>query len=319
MTTEDSYVQFITQYATLPPLTPGETLHWNGLSPAVRVMDLMPASEPVARLAIPAQGNPVTGPSVTPPLRSCLALPPAPAIDWAMVAASMTFYLAPGLLKPTRNPVIPGATGALVWVRQEGHRAYLTPDIHPILLVQITSVPLQRGCVELVPHLPPDDPLCHHMGLVLWVAFTAEAMADRLYAESLTNALAVHFLHRYATYGHTAQEASDGLSPSKLRQTIASIQAHLEHTLSLAVLADVAQLSPNHFAHLFKLATGQTPHQYVLGCRMARAKQLLAETDIPLSTIGPQVGLTDQSYFTVLFRKHVAMTPKAYRDALQQA
>jgi hypothetical protein len=26
MTTEDSYVQFITQYATLPPLTPGETL-----------------------------------------------------------------------------------------------------------------------------------------------------------------------------------------------------------------------------------------------------------------------------------------------------
>jgi AraC family transcriptional regulator len=256
---------------------------------------------------------------VTPPLKGCLALPPAPAIDWAMVAASMTFYLAPGLLKPTRNTVIPGATGALVWVRQAGHGAYLTPDVHPALLVQAASVSLQRGCVELVPHLQADDPLSHHMGLVLWVAFTAEEMAGRLYAEALTNALAVHFLHRYAAYGHTAQEAPGGLSPSKLRQTIAYIQAHLEHTLSLAALADVAQLSPNHFAHLFKLATGQTPHQYVLGCRIARAKQLLAETDMPLSTIGPQVGLTDQSYFTALFRKYVAMTPKAYRDAMQQA
>ena len=235
-----------------------------------------------------------------------------------MVAVSMTFYLASGLLKPARNTVIPVTTGALAWVCQEGRGAYLTPDVHPVMLVQTASVSLQRGCVELMPHLQADDPLLHHMGLVLSVAFTAEGMAGRLYAESLTNALAVHFLHRYAAYGHTVQEVPDGLSPSKLRQTIAYIQAHLEHTLSLAVLADVAQLSPNHFAHLFKLATGQTPHQYVLGCRMAHAKQLLAETDTPLSTIGPQVGLTDQSYFTALFRKYVAMTPKAYRDAMQQ-
>jgi len=239
-------------------------------------------------------------------------------INWAMVAATMTFYLAPGLLKPTRNLVIPDATGALVWVRQEGHGASLTPNVHPILLVQTAAVSLRRGCVELVPHLQADDPLFHHMGLVLWMACTAEGMTVRLYAESLTNALAAHFLRRYATYGHTVQEVPNGLSPSKLRQTIAYIQAHLEQTLSLVVLADVAQLSPNHFAHLFKLATGQTPHQYVLACRMARAQQLLAETDMPLSTIGPQIGLTDQSYFTALFRKHVAMTPKAYRDAMQQ-
>jgi AraC family transcriptional regulator len=81
----------------------------------------------------------------------------------------------------------------------------------------------------------------------------------------------------------------------------------------------VAQMSPNHFAALFKRATGRTPHQYVLACRIVRAKQLLAETDAPLSAIGPQVGWTDQSYFTALFRKHVTMTPKAYRAATQRA
>jgi AraC family transcriptional regulator len=47
---------------------------------------------------------------------------------------------------------------------------------------------------------------------------------------------------------------------------------------------------------------------------MAYAKQLLAETDIPLSEIGPHVGCADQSHFTALFRKHVSMTPQVYRN-----
>jgi AraC-like DNA-binding protein len=63
-----------------------------------------------------------------------------------------------------------------------------------------------------------------------------------------------------------------------------------------------------------KYATGRTPQRYVLERRMARAKQLLAETELPLIAIGPRVGYPDQSYFTALFRKHVGMTPKAYRN-----
>ena len=109
-----------------------------------------------------------------------------------------------------------------------------------------------------------------------------------------------------------------GLLPAKLRRVTAYIEAHLEDTLPLATLAAVVQLSPNYFASLFKRATGRTPQHYMLECRIARAKQLLAETEVPLSAIGPQVGWTDQSYFTALFRKHVAMTPKAYRDATQR-
>jgi AraC-like DNA-binding protein len=52
---------------------------------------------------------------------------------------------------------------------------------------------------------------------------------------------------------------------------------------------------------------------------MAHAKRLLAETDVPLSDIGLQVGCTDQSHFTALFRTHVALTPKAYRAHTRQA
>jgi AraC family transcriptional regulator len=152
------------------------------------------------------------------------------------------------------------------------------------------------------------------MALVLRTTFEIKGMTGQLYAASLTDALAVHFLHRYAACRPMVSTVPNRLSPAKLRRVTTYIEAHLQDPLPLATLATVIQLSPNHFATLFKRATGQTPHRYVLECRIARAKQLLAETDMPLSAIGPQVGWTDQSYFTALFRKHVTMTPKAYRD-----
>ena len=80
------------------------------------------------------------------------------------------------------------------------------------------------------------------------------------------------------------------------------------------MLAAVAQMSPTHFAHLFKHATGLAPYQYVNLCRIKHAKRLLAETDMPLIDISAQVGCADQSHFTALFRRHVAMTPNAYRS-----
>jgi AraC family transcriptional regulator len=78
-------------------------------------------------------------------------------------------------------------------------------------------------------------------------------------------------------------------------------------------------MSATHFGHLFKRTTGQTPHQYVITCQIARAKQLLTETTLSISDLGSIVGFMDQSYFTALFRKQVGMTPKAYRDAIIRA
>jgi AraC family transcriptional regulator len=143
----------------------------------------------------------------------------------------------------------------------------------------------------------------------------ADSQMMRLYAEVLAHALAIHFLCRYGESSQRARECARGLAPSKLRRTTAYIQEHLEQDLSLTTLAAVAQMSPAHFARLFKQATGQTPHQYILLCRIEYAKQLLTETTLPLVEIGLQVGCTDQSYFTALFRKLVGTTPKAYRDA----
>jgi AraC family transcriptional regulator len=241
--------------------------------------------------------------------------PSSAATDGVRAATTVTFYLAPVLLIGASHGMSPRVTGALVWVRREGHAVSLPPTVSPAVVVHAVSAESPTEYVELVPHFHASDPLLHHIGIVLQVAANMASPANQLYAEVLTNALAVHFLQRYVACMLPVRPVTSGLTPAMLRRTIAYIHAHLEDDLPLAVLAALVQMSPNHFARRFKQATGQTPHHYVLESRIARAKQLLAETALPLSAIGFQVGWPDQSYFTALFRKHVAMTPKAYRTA----
>jgi AraC family transcriptional regulator len=242
---------------------------------------------------------------------------PPEAMDWAREAVRLTVYLDPELLARTGSGITATTTGALVWARREREAHGITLDVHPVLLVQAARDARQTERVELVPHLPADDPLLHHIRLVLQAAIDARTMADRLYAESLTDALAAHLLRRYAACQPPTAASTGGLSKPKLRRTIDYIAAHLAHECSLAELAAVAQTSPDHFARLFKQATGHPPHQYIILCRITRAKQLLTETASPIVEIGHQVGFTDQSYFTAVFRKHVAVTPHAYRADTQ--
>jgi AraC family transcriptional regulator len=241
------------------------------------------------------------------------------AIAWEQEASRVTFDLDRVLLAATAHGVIPGATGELMWGHWQATAESCPATVHPVLLMHATDELLQADRVTIVPTLNAHDPLLQHLALVLQAAIEGEGVAGRLYAESLIDALVVHFLRRYAAAQQSQCEGTGGLSPYKLRRTIAYIQAHLVQELSLATLAAVAQTSPAHFARLFKHATRMAPHQYVIRCRMAHAKQLLAETDVPLIDIDLQVGCADQSHFTALFRTHVAVTPKAFRDHARRA
>ena len=317
MAEASSVSQVVVARATLPPQTAGATLHWDGRRGVCRAVGSQTVSEPGQPSAFQVKGPPATAPGAR---RSWtteeIGLVPTcvpQTIAWDKVAARLTFSLAPVLLAATARAVPPGATGTLVWVPCTGQTASPTPAVHPVLLVQAPSASLSAERVTIVPDLPAHDPLHQHMALVLQTAVTAAGVADRLYAEVLADALAVHVLKRYAASRPVLPEVTGGLAPYKLQRTITYIRDYLEHELSLVELAAVAQMSPTHFARLFKQATGRTPHQYVTTCRMEQAKRLLVETDLPLIDIAAQVGCADHSHFTALFRQYVGTTPKVYR------
>jgi AraC family transcriptional regulator len=330
MAPEPGSFRVATQRGPLPPMTCADTFHWDGMGTVSRGIgshtdaEPDPQDRPVARGLLHASCQTrlqtVTGrdgrPSATAGEMRLIPSSPPQTLNWAQEAVRLTVYLDPGLLARAGGGLAP-TTGALVWARRERETEWLTLDVHPVLLVKAARDSRPRDRVELVPHLHADDPLLHHIRLVLQAAIDARSVEGRLYAESLTHALAAHLLRRCETCLLPAGMGPAGLSKPKLRRTTDYIEAHLAHECSVAELAAVTQTSPDHFTRLFREATGQTPHQYVILCRIARAKQLLTETASPIIEIGQQIGFTDQSYFTAVFRKHVATTPNAYRADTQ--
>ena len=327
MTTEPGGFRVATERIHLPPMTFDDTFHWDGVGsmsrnggPMTRSKPTLPSMHAVpssTQAPIETQGQIATGGHARPSLTSsdlCPVRPSAPqAIDWAREAESLTVSLAQGLFLAAARDATPAVTGELVWVYREGHAECITLYVHPVLLVHGASHLLQTDRVEVVLHLHPGDPLLHHIALVLQAEIKPEGVSGQLYAETLTNALAVHLLRRYGTCRPPAGACPSKLSKPKLRRTTEYIEAHLAQELSVTELAAVAQTSPAYFARLFRQATGQTPHQYVIMCRIECAKRLLLETEGSIIDISHQVGFTDQSYFTAVFRKHVTITPKAYR------
>ena len=63
-----------------------------------------------------------------------------------------------------------------------------------------------------------------------------------------------------------------------------------------------------------KAITGLKTTEYILQARMAKAKQLLSSTDLPVGEIALRCGVEDIGYFSTIFKKHTGETPSAYRS-----
>ncbi|MCA1617859.1 MAG: AraC family transcriptional regulator [Acidobacteria bacterium] len=145
-----------------------------------------------------------------------------------------------------------------------------------------------------------------------------EAAGQGLVVSALVEQALVHLLRRYANLRRSAhlELSRAGLVDRRIRLAVELMHAHLNRDLSLEEIAAAAYLSPFHFARLFKKLTGATPHAYLASLRAARAQQLLAETDLPVTEVGARVGYMSSSHFARAFRQATGISPRAYRKAL---
>jgi YesN/AraC family two-component response regulator len=103
------------------------------------------------------------------------------------------------------------------------------------------------------------------------------------------------------------------LSASLLTKVTSYIARHLSTGVTLAQLAEIADMSEFHFAKRFRVSTGLPPHQYVIRQRVDEAKRLLRATDWPVARIAENVGYGQQAHFTQVFRRLEGLTPSDYR------
>lgn len=81
-------------------------------------------------------------------------------------------------------------------------------------------------------------------------------------------------------------------------------------------VADYVHLSPEYFTKMFKKEVGQNIKNYILQVKVDVAKDLLGNPNIPISKIALDLGYSNFSHFTQMFKKFESITPTDYRKNL---
>lgn len=83
--------------------------------------------------------------------------------------------------------------------------------------------------------------------------------------------------------------------------------------LSLRDVAGELGMTPGHLTTVVRRRTGRTVQEWIIERRMAEARELLAETDLPVAEVAGRVGMADPGYFSRLFSRAHGVSPREWR------
>lgn len=100
---------------------------------------------------------------------------------------------------------------------------------------------------------------------------------------------------------------------SIVEKVIAAMHRHEDGAINLRTMAEMANLSPYHFARTFRGVTGIPPGEFLTAVRLERAKRLLLDTDLRVAEVSLEVGYESVGTFASRFRDLVGLPPGRMR------
>lgn len=172
--------------------------------------------------------------------------------------------------------------------------------------VAVIGVDNDEHVCELV-----DPPLSSVIPDTRRTGYRAAALLDEMMSGNQTEARG-HFL---APLGVAARRSSDVIAVDEpdVAAALRFIRDHACEGIGVGEVLDAVPLSRRVMESRFKKLLGHSPHDEIHRVRLARAKELLRETDLSLYDIAHRVGLKHAEYLSVWFKKAVGVSPSDYR------
>lgn len=102
---------------------------------------------------------------------------------------------------------------------------------------------------------------------------------------------------------------------SKLQAAVKYIENHFTESIETPYLAELSQMTPEHFCRLFKKSYSLRPLEYVQNLRFQEAKRkLITHPHMSINKIAESVGYNSASYFIKLFKEKEGITPSQFRS-----
>jgi len=110
-----------------------------------------------------------------------------------------------------------------------------------------------------------------------------------------------------------APDGQQGVMDPRISNAVTFISHNFDRPFTVNDLAEEVGLSPARLSTLFKQQTGTSVLRWRDERRMARASQLLVQTQQAINKVAELVGYTDPLYFTRCFRQHLGCSPRDFR------
>ena len=107
--------------------------------------------------------------------------------------------------------------------------------------------------------------------------------------------------------------AGSWMTARRLKHVDELIDARLDDKLTVQELAKSLGLSTGFFSRAFKASVGKAPHDYIIDCRISRARSLLQVDALELSSVALASGFTSHAHMTATFRSRLGVTPSHLR------
>ncbi len=102
--------------------------------------------------------------------------------------------------------------------------------------------------------------------------------------------------------------------PEELRRLLVHVDRGFQLSPSVKDLSAMIGRSRSHVLKLFRQHLGVSAKEYIVGRQLKEARELLLSTTLPISEVGKTVGQTDPYHFSKLFRRHVGLPPREFRE-----
>ena len=161
--------------------------------------------------------------------------------------------------------------------------------------------------------------------LTMVTAAMLESGGDRsLHRETLEAARELDGLHEARTVAEAVRRRAESVAAARFGEPIGPSAHLVDRALTLvdrnfakdltdAAVAQQLGLSTSHFRFLFKQATGQPFHKYLVSLRLEKARRMLVEQGLPVSTVAKAVGFSALSHFSRAFAQRFSVSPTSLR------
>lgn len=112
---------------------------------------------------------------------------------------------------------------------------------------------------------------------------------------------------------NSAEEEGKPSYPEELLRMIAHVESSYMRSVTVAELADMIDRSRSHVLKLFNTHLGVSAKNYIIKRQLKQACELLLNTTRSIAEVGQAVGISDPYHFSKLFRRHLHVSPSAFR------